>query len=65
MIRSTDALLCAQSVQQHGKGNAQLPRPFASMLEFLGNLLWPVAIVVTTVSIVVVVGVFIATRKLD
>jgi len=35
------------------------------MLEFLGNLLWPVVIAVSTVSIVVVVGVFIATRKLD
>ncbi len=35
------------------------------MLEFLGGLLWPVVIVVTTVSIAVGVGVFIATRKLD
>ncbi len=35
------------------------------MWEFLGGLLWPVVIVVTTVSIAVGVGVFIATRKLD
>lgn len=35
------------------------------MLEVLGNLLWPIVIVVTTVAIVVAVGVFFATRKLD
>lgn len=35
------------------------------MLDFLGGLLWPVVIVVTTVPIVVCIGVFIATRKLD
>lgn len=35
------------------------------MLDFLGGLLWPVVIVVTTVSIAVGTGVFIATRKLD
>ncbi len=35
------------------------------MLDFLAGLLWPVVIVVSTVSIAVGVGVFIATRKLD
>jgi hypothetical protein len=35
------------------------------MFEFLAGLLWPIVIVVTTVAIVVVVGVFVATRKLD
>jgi hypothetical protein len=36
-----------------------------AMLEFLGGLIWPIVIVVTTVVIAVLVGVFIATRKLD
>ena len=35
------------------------------MLEFLGSLLWPVVIVVTTVSVAIAIGVFMATRKLD
>jgi hypothetical protein len=35
------------------------------MLDFLGGLIWPVVIVVSTVSTVVAIGVFIATRKLD
>ena len=35
------------------------------MLDFLGDILWPVVIVITTVSVAVVIGVFIATRKLD
>lgn len=35
------------------------------MLDFLINLVWPVVIVVSTVSIAVAIGVFIATRKLD
>lgn len=35
------------------------------MLEFLGDILWPVIIVVTTVSVAVPIGVFMATRKLD
>lgn len=35
------------------------------MLDFLGSLLWPVVIVVSTVAIAVAIGVFIATRKLD
>jgi len=35
------------------------------MLDFLGGLLWPVVIAISTVSIAVGVGVFIATRKLD
>lgn len=35
------------------------------MLDFVGNLLWPIVIVVSTVSIAVAIGVFMATRKLD
>ncbi len=35
------------------------------MVDFLINLVWPVVIVVSTVSIAVAIGVFIATRKLD
>jgi len=35
------------------------------MLQFLGSLVWPMVIVVSTVAIAVAIGVFIATRKLD
>lgn len=35
------------------------------MLDFLGGFIWPVVIVVSTVSLAVAIGVFIATRKLD
>jgi len=35
------------------------------MLHFLSGLVWPVVIVVSTVSLAVAIGVFIATRKLD
>jgi len=35
------------------------------MLDFLGDILWPVVIVVSTVAIAVAIGVFMATRKLD
>lgn len=35
------------------------------MLDFVVNLLWPIVIVVATLSIAVAIGVFMATRKLD
>jgi len=35
------------------------------MLDSLSGLVWPVVIVVSTVSLAVAIGVFIATRKLD
>jgi hypothetical protein len=35
------------------------------MLDFLNGLVWPVVIVVSTVSLAVAIGAFMATRKLD
>lgn len=54
----------------HGteSGKPERPGPGARsglMLDFLGSLLWPAVIVVTTVSVDVAIGVFMATRKLD
>jgi hypothetical protein len=47
------------------QGTTGRPARSCAMLELLGNLLWPVVIAATTVSIAVALGVFIATRKLD
>jgi len=54
-----------RSAKRRKEGTHRPPGRSRFMLDFLGSLLWPVVIVVSTVAIAVGIGVFLATRKLD